>query len=766
MLFSRIKNVWDVQLRSKGNGQCQMPMPMLSLRNLVFRNTPIKLNPYANVILARQKHSLPIFFITSLFHQLNSPPNLLEAKRLHALLLVLGFFHPTSPHKSLPSQLVNVYVNFGSLHYAFLSFTQLPQKSNLAWNAILRALVGSSHFTHAIQFYHSMLRQGVTPDNYTYPLVLKACSSLRALEIGRWVHHIILYNEGKPNLFVQCAVIDMFVKCGSLEDARSLFDEMPVRDLASWTAMICGTVWNGECLEALALFRKMRSEGLKPDSVIVASVLPVCGRLEALNLGMALQGCALRSGFDSDLYVSNAIIDMYCKCGYPLEADRVFSYMVCRDIVSWSTLIAGYSQNRLYLESFELYVRLVNMGFATNEIIVTSVLSALGKLKLLKQGKEMHNFILKQGLFTDVVVGSAMIDMYANCGSIREAESIFEYMSDKDIMVWNSLIVGYHLVDDFQSVFLTFRKIWVAEHRPNYITLVSVLPMCTQLGALRQGKEIHGYATKSGMGLNVSVGNSLIDMYSKCGFLELGVKVFNQMMVKNVITYNTMISACGTHGLGEKGLAFYEQMKEAGMKPNKVNFISLLSACSHAGLVDRGWLLYNSMINDYGIKPDMEHYSCVVDLIGRTGDLVGAYKFITRMPVIPDANVLGSLLGACRLHNKVELAELLAEHIFQLNIEDSGHYVLLSNLYASGKRWEDMSKVRSLIKDKGLEKKPGCSWIQVGHCIFVFHATSTFHPELAKIEETLDSLFLVMKSEDYMLANLGFCSHVNDQLLT
>ncbi|WJX19740.1 hypothetical protein P8452_09385 [Trifolium repens] len=737
-------------------------MQIQSLLNFVFRNANI------NTHLTRQKHTLPIHFTTLFHHLKSSPPNLHQAKKLHALLLVHGFFHPTSPHNnSLSSNLINVYVNLGSLNYAFLSFTQLHHKSNIAWNAILRALIGSNHFTIAIQFYHSMVRHGVTPDNYTYPLVLKACSSLHALEIGRWVYHSILYSEEKTNLFVNCALIDMFVKCGSLEDACKVFDEMPVRDLASWTALICGTVWNGEWLEAVWLFRKMRLEGLMPDSVTVASVLPVCGRLmEGLKLGMAMQGCALRSGFDGDLCVSNAIIDMYCKCGYPLEAHRVFRNMVCRDIVSWSTLIAGYSQNGMYQESFELYVRMVNMGLTTNEIVVTSVLPALGKLKLLKQGKEMHNFVHKQGLLTDVVVASTLIDMYANCGSIKEAESVFEYVSDKDIMVWNSLIVGYNLGGDFQSAFFTFREIWVAEHRPNYITLVSVLPICTQLGALRQGKEIHGYATKSGMGLNVSVGNSLIDMYSKCGFLELGVKVFNLMMAKNVITYNTMISACGAHGLGEKGLAFYEQMKEAGMKPNKVTFISLLSACSHAGLINRGWLLYNSMINDYGIKPDMEHYSCMVDLIGRTGDLDGAYKFITSMPVTPDANVLGGLLSACRLHNKVELAELLAEHIFELNTEDSGHYVLLSNLYASRKQWEDMSKVRSLIKDKGLEKKPGSSWIQVGHHIFVFHATSTFHPELTKIEETLDSLFLVMTSEDYMLANVGFCSHVYDQILT
>ncbi|CAJ1977928.1 unnamed protein product [Sphenostylis stenocarpa] len=688
--------------------------------------TKVNVNAIAMLVsLTRQQHSLPMHFptpnstitITSLFNHLKSPPNVHETRRLHALLLVLGFFQPISPHtSSIASQLVNVYVNFGCLQHAFLAFRALPHKPNIAWNAILRGLVGVGHFTHAIHFYHSMLQHGVTPDNYTYPLVLKACSCLHALELGRSVYGTILYNElhrkVKANLHVQCAVIDMFAKCGSLDEARSLFEEMPARDLASWSAMICGTIWNGEWVGALLLFRKMRSEGMKPDSVIVASVLPVCGRLEAVKLGMTLQGCAVRSGFENDLYVSNAVIDMYCKCGDPLEAHRGFSHMGYRDVVSWSTLITGYSQNRLYQESYKLYIEMVNVGLATNAIVATSALPALGKLKLLKQGKEMHNFVLKEGLVSDVVVGSALIDMYANCGSIQEAESIFEGVSDRDIMVWNSMIVGYNLVGDYESAFLTFRRIWGAEHRPNSITLVSVLPICTQLGALRQGKEIHGYATRSGLGLNVSVGNSLIDMYSKCGFLELGMKVFNQMMVRNVITYNSIISACEVHGLGEKGSAFYEQMQEEGIRPNKVTFISLLSACSHAGLLDRGWLVYNSMINDHGIEPDSEHYSCMVDLLGRAGDLDGAYKFITSMPLPPDANVLGSLIGACRLNNKVELAEILADRFFQLNSDDPGHYVLISNLYASGKRWDDMSKVRSMMKDKGMEKKPGSSWIQ------------------------------------------------------
>ena len=230
-----------------------------------------------------------------------------------------------------------------------------------------------------------------------------------------------------------------------IEDARRMFDEMPDRDLALWFALICGNMWNDEWLEALLLFGKMREQGLVPDSVIVASVLPVCGRLEAVKLGMALQGYAVRSGFESDLYFSFAMIDMYCKCGDPFDAHRVFSRMVYKDVVSWSTSIVGYSQNRLYQESYELYTGMVNVGLATNAIVVASVLPTFGKLKLLKQRKDMHNFVLKEGLMPNVVVGSALIDMYANCGSIKEVESIFECMSNKDIMVWNSVIFTFLL---------------------------------------------------------------------------------------------------------------------------------------------------------------------------------------------------------------------------------------------------------------------------------------------------------------------------------
>ncbi|XWS76743.1 hypothetical protein CRYUN_Cryun01aG0204000 [Craigia yunnanensis] len=688
---------------------------------------------------------------SSLFSQLKSPSTLSEAKRLHALLIVNGFFNSSNADRVLGSQLVNIYVTFGCLQDALVVFDKLPQRSNLAWNGILRGFLDVGRFSKAIEIYQLMVSQGLIPDNFTYPLVLRACTELNDLEEGKKIRDFILWNEShydiKCNVYVECAMIDMFAKCGSLSEAQQIFEGIREKDLACWSALICGNMQSGEWLEALSLFKRMGLEGLRPDSVIMAAILPACGRLEDMKLGMTLQGCAIRCGFESDLYVSNALMDMYCKCGASHFACSLFCNMENKDVVSWSTLIAGYSQNCQYHESFRLFLMLKDAEIRMNAIVAASVLPVLSKLKLLKQGKETHGYILKQGFESDFVVGAALIEMYANCKSMKKAEHIFRTMSDRDITLWNSIIVGYSLNGEVDTAFQIFQRIWDFNLRPNSITLVSILPICSKIGTLKYGKEIHAYAIRSGLGTAVSVGNSLIDMYCKCGSLELGVSIFNQMKERNIVTYNTIISAHGIYGLGEHVFQFFEQMKEARIRPNKVTFIALLTACSHADLVDRGWSVYHSMIYDYNIPPDMEHYSCIVDLLGRAGHLDDAYDLIKKMPVEPNMQILGSLLGACRVHNKVELAEYLEKHILQKDQKDSGHYILLSNIYASTGRWKDAMKVRTMIKEKRLPKRPGSSWIEVGSGIYMFHATQS---KLGKIQDILENLLLGMRNEGYM----------------
>ncbi|XP_047979222.1 pentatricopeptide repeat-containing protein At3g16610-like [Salvia hispanica] len=693
-------------------------------------------------------------FLQSLKKSLLKNRDLQEAKRLHSALITSGCFHHTN---SLAPFLVQFYAVSGSLREALLLFHSLPRlpSLNLACNAILRAHLHASLFSQAIHFFnHIVSTLSFVPDNYTCPLIFTACSSLSSLEDARNVHRLISSAAGfHPNAYTKCALIDMFAKCGSLEDARKVFDEMlhRDRDLACWTAMICGTIRLGHADRALSLFTDMMRAGggLRPDIPLVAAVLPACGRLQAAHTGMALQGLALKSGFHDDLFVANATIDMYCKLGDTEQAHTVFRRMLCRDDVSWGTLIAGYSCNADYHFCIEVYAQMMSLGIFPSAVVVASVLPAIGKLGLAEDGRGMHGLILKRGFDSDVVVGSALMEMYSRCGLMGEMRLLLSVWSDWDVMIWNSAISS---VEDQGLGLSIFRKMWESKFKPNSITLMSILPICTKMGAHKQGKEIHCYAIRNGLDMAVSVCNSVVDMYCKCGFLGVGQNLFDRMVERDIVSYNTIISSYGFHGHAKQALLLFDEMKSLAMRPSGATFVGLLSACSHAGLVDEGRSLYRSMVVDYGIQPNVEHYSCMVDLLGRAGRIGNACDFIRAMPEEPNASVLGCLLAACRLHN----VDLIGEDILEDKLDDSGYHILISNMYASRKRWRDASRARALIKEKGLRKKPGKSWMQIGHHTHVFDAGDATHFEFGIIQETLKILFTEMR-KGYNFDNLFAC---------
>ncbi|XP_068660684.1 putative pentatricopeptide repeat-containing protein At3g01580 [Aristolochia californica] len=684
---------------------------------------------------------------------LRFPQGLRESRKVHGLLLVTGLLHLDSSI-DLGSELINAYVSLGSLQDAFLLFRQRPSKNVLSWNSFLRNFVIVGGYKEALQCFQLMLRDGPVPDNFTYPLVLKSCSGLSELERGREIKNLIYSNERyygrKANIFVECALIDMFCKCGSLNEARESFDRMSQRDLVSWTAMICGIVQHGNWIEALDLFRKMRLEGFTPDSVIVAAVLPASGRLGALKQGMGLHGFSFINGYMSDLCVANALVDMYCRCGMINHACALFYSMEVKDVISWSSLIAGHLLNEEFNEGLELFAKMIESDARPGPVTIATILPGFSHLKLFRKGKQIHGYTIRHGYELDGFVASALLDMYAKSGALRAAEFIFDSASEKDIAVWNSMLMGYAINDDAGSVFKILQRIHKSKFKPNSITVITVLPVCTQLGTMKQGREIHGYTTRNGLSSVVSVQNSIIDMYCKSGSLEHGMKAFEQMVEKDVVTYNTIIAAVGMHGHFTRASSLFTRMKEEKIRPNKLTFVSLLSACSHAGQTALGWFFYNSMSGEYGILPEMEHYSCMVDLLGRSGCLDEAWEFIQKMPVAPDIDVLGSLLGACRIHKKIEIAELVANRIFDMQPTDPGYYVLLSNIYAAARRWADVLKVRNMVKEKGLAKKPGNSSIQVGCGIHLFNARDRSHKQIDEIHKNLKNLLLQMKDEGYV----------------
>uniref|UniRef100_A0ACD5WNH6 Uncharacterized protein n=1 Tax=Avena sativa TaxID=4498 RepID=A0ACD5WNH6_AVESA len=648
----------------------------------------------------------------SLLLRLRSAPALAEAQRLHAALLVGGHHRHGAV---LAAQLVQAYARLGETGHALHVLDGMPRRNSFAWNAAIKGLVDAGLFSEALETYRAMANDtSVSADGFTYPPVIKACAALGAVEEGRMIRdHVeagFPRGDATSNVFVQCALVDMFAKCRCLDEARSVFEGMQSRDLAAWTAMIGGTMHAGEWLGAMSLFNWMRSEGFRADSVILATVVPACGRMKELRTGTALHGCAVICGVADHTCVSNALVDMYCKCGCLETADHLFRSIGFKDVVSWSTLIAGYSQNGMYHVSVSLFAEMVNAaGLKPNSNTMASILPSLSELKLLGHGKEIHGFSLRSGLDQSKFLGSAFIDFYSRQGFIRKSETVFELMPKTDVVIWNSMVAGYAVNGDTDSALRAFRALQNVGLKPDHVTVISVLPLCNHHSRLIQGKELHAYVVRHCMSSVCSVSNALIDMYCKCCCLEKGKEIFQRMTERDTATYNTLISSFGKHGHEDQAIMLFDLMKRGGIAPDKVTFVALLSSCSHAGLIDKGLYFYDSMLKDYNISPDKEHYSCIVDLYSRSGKLDDAWKFISSLQEGTEIDVLGCLLGACRVHNRVDIAELVSETIFEQNPSDPGYHILLSNIYADAGMWSDVTRIRTMIEERSLKNKTGNS---------------------------------------------------------
>jgi pentatricopeptide repeat protein len=648
----------------------------------------------------------------SLLLRLQSCSALVEMRKLHAALLTGGHGGSTV----LAAQLVRVYARQGDVGRALLVFDGMPRRNSFAWNAVIKGLVDAGRFSEALERYWEMVRDGsIAADCFTYPPVLKACAALGAVEQGRKVRENmeddIARGKVTPNVFVQCALVDMFAKCGCLSEAKSVFESMGVKDLASWTAMIGGAVHGADWIEVMDFLNRMRSEGFTPDSMIFATVIPQCGRVKKLGTGMALHGSSVRCGVGDDICVSNALVDMYCKCATLDLAVSLFQSISYKDVISWSTIIAGHSQNGIHNVSVNLFTEMVACGVEPNSSTLASILPSFSELKLLRYGKEIHCFSIRNGLEHSEFLVSAFIDFYSRQGFVKEAEIVFEFTPKKDLVVWNSMVGGYAVNEDSAAALHALRALKAVGLRPDHVTVVSVLPLCDQHSRFHPGKELHAYAIRNNLSSICLVSNALIDMYCKYGCLEIARGIFQLMKERDIVTYNTLISSFGKHGHQDQAFILFDQMKRNGIAPDKVTFIALISCCSHAGLINKGLCFYNSMIRDYNISPDMEHYSCIVDLYSRSGKVDDAWSFIANLREVPEIDVLGCLLSACREYNRMDIAELVARKIFEQNPDDPGYHILLSNIYANAGMWSDVACMRTFIEERSLKKRKGNSLI-------------------------------------------------------
>ncbi|KAE8662172.1 Pentatricopeptide repeat-containing protein [Hibiscus syriacus] len=656
------------------------------------------------------------------------------------------------------NSLISLYSKSGNWNKAREIFQSMGNKRDLvSWSAMISCFANNKMEFEAILTFLDMLENGFFPNEYCFTAVIRACSTSEFYSVGEIILGFLMktgYLDFDTN--VGCALIDMFAKGNSdLESALKVFDKMPERNVVSWTLMMTRCTQLGYPKGAIELFVDMILSGYMADRFTLSGVVSACTELESesLSLGKQLHSWVILSGSASDVCIGCSLVDMYAKCtmdGSLDDSRRVFDRMEKHNVMSWTAIITGYVQCGGHdMEAIDLFCKMIEGPVSPNHFTFSSVLKACGNLSDYRTGEQFYSQAVKHGFSSDDCVGNSLISMYARSGRMDDAQKAFESLFEKNLVSYNTIVDTYAKNLDSEGAFELFHEIADAGVEVNAFTFTSLLSGASNIGAIGKGEQIHARLLKSGFQSNQCVCNALISMYARCGHIEAAFQVFNEMGDRNVISWTSMITGFAKHGFATRALEMFHEMLEARIRPNEITYIAVLSACSHAGLVSEGWEIFNSMHEEHKIAPRMEHYACMVDLLGRSGSLREAIEFIDTMPCTPDALIWRTFLGACRVHHDKELGEHAAKMILQQDPQDTAAHILLSNLYASSGQWDDVARIRKNMKERNLIKEAGCSWIEADNKIHRFHVADTSHPQAQEIYEKLDEVALEIKGLGY-----------------
>ncbi|KAL1818005.1 hypothetical protein ACET3Z_020579 [Daucus carota] len=515
---------------------------------------------------------------------------------------------------------------------------------------------------------------------------------------------------------------------------------------------------------------------------LFATLLQGCLKHHLLPLTKQLHSIIITSGCSSDKFVCNHLLNVYFKFGqvgiagdlfdvmprrnvmtYNIllggyvqigdlgSARKVFDEMPERNVATWNAMVAGLTQSGVNEEGVRLFCGMYGGGFFPDEFTVGSVLRGCAGMKELRVGRQVHGYVVKSGFLVSVVVGSSLAHMYMKCGEFGEGERLIGGMAVHSVASCNTLIGGRAQRGLSEGALDQYNSMKVAGFRPDKITFVSVLSSCAELATIGQGQQIHADALKSGACSSLSVVSTLVSMYSKCGCLDDSIKAFLESgNDDDVVLWTSMIAAYGFHGRGKEAIQLFNQMEQKGLEANDITFLSLLYACSHCGLKDNGVAFLNSMKEKYGLEPHVEHYTCMVDLLGRSGRLEEAEAFVRSMPVKADAVIWKTLLAACKTYKNADMAKRIAGEVLSLDPHDAASYVLLSSIQASEKRWQDVSDLRKAMRDRKVKKEPGVSWFELKNRVHQFCTGDKSHPQLMEIDAYLEELTAELKLRGYI----------------
>ncbi|MQL76035.1 hypothetical protein Taro_008421 [Colocasia esculenta] len=677
-----------------------------------------------------------------------------EGKSVHGFLLKSNVVRE-DPEDGvvLFNHVAHMYVNFGNFVYARRMFDGMTEKNVFSWTVMIMASTENGLFMDGYKYFVKMQNHGIQPDKFAYSAVIQSCIGLESLKLGTAVHAQIAKSDVVNDVFVNTSIINMYAKLGEMQSSVQVFSTMREHNLISCNALLSGFVLSDMNEKAFDHFLIMKQRGFEPDAYTFASVLKAVGKLGDISKGRQVHSYVSHAALDSNVVIGTALIDMYSKCGYVKEAICVFNenFANCSLNMPWNAMIAGYSVGGDGKEALNLFVQMHMKDMGVDIFTYTSVLNASAALKSLHLSRQLHGLLIKSGNNLQALnVNNALVDVYAKCGSMEDAEKLLRGMKERDVVSWTTLISGYSQSSEGMKNLDVFSQMRDDEVTPNEFTFSSLLASCASLCLIDYGKQVHGLICKAGFGDFHCIESALIDMYSKCGSINDAHRVFGRIVNPDVVSWTAIISGCAQHGLTRNALKLFQDMEKSGIKPNAASLLCVLFACSHAGLIEQGLSYFYSMEKGYGISPEMEHYTCVVDLFGRLGHLADAMKFIDDMPIEPTEMVWETLLAACKVHGNVEVGEIAAKKILPIRPEYSATYVLLSNTYIHTGSLMSGLRLRNEMKEKGVKKEPGFSWIVIRGEVHKFYSRDRQHPKREVIHNILNVLKVQMKDIGYI----------------
>ncbi|KAL3631279.1 hypothetical protein CASFOL_024263 [Castilleja foliolosa] len=584
-----------------------------------------------------------------------------------------------------------------------------------------------------------------------------------------------------PNQFSWNTILSAYSKTGDIPKMQDVFNLMPTKDGVSWNLIISGYVKRGLIEKALEAYKSMLRHGSENlNRITLSTVIIMLSNMGRVDLGCAIHGQVTKYGFGSYVFVGSPLVDMYAKCGLILEAKRVFdelpernlvtnntmlmgflrcgmveetyelfNRMVEKDSISWTTMISGLTQNGLFKQALDLFRDMRYNGFNMDQFTFGSVLTACGGVLAYKEGKQIHTYIIRTDQKDNVFVASALLDMYSKCRDIKNAEIVFRLMRIKNIVSWTAMVVAYGQHGFSEEAVRIFVEMQRNGIRPEDFTLGSVISSCANMASLEEGSQFHGLALVSGLISFITVSNALITLYAKCGNILESHCLFDKIKFKDEVTWTALVSGYSKFGKANETIGLFEEMLGNGLKPDGVMFVAVLSACSRAGLVEKGRHYFDLMVDKFGIRPVLDHYTCMVDLFSRSGNLEEAKQFILEMPFRPDTIGWSTLLSSCRNFGNMEIGKWAAESLLELDPQNPAGHVLLVSIYAAKGEWDEVARLRKGMRDKGVRKEPGCSWIKYKNKVHIFTADDKSSPFSDQIYEELEKMNCRMIEEGY-----------------